>query len=80
MSLAKLTELGGEVVAGVMYLNREEVGRWINGEFTVMPAGETALAAAAPKARRKTAPATDPAEGTIVDPLAALDALTQTGG
>lgn len=70
---SQLLALGAEVVAGTMYLNRKEVGKFAHGQFTLYPEGEAALEAArpeepqqlpedrpAPKARAKTkAPAID---------------------
>lgn len=62
MSLQTFLDAGAEPVAGTVYLNRQEMGRFYNGEFIVSPAGETYLAtlAAAKPAAPPALPPEDP--------------------
>lgn len=45
----QLLALGAEMVAGSVWLNRKEVGRFAHGQFMLYPEGEAALAAAKPE-------------------------------
>lgn len=46
MSLERLTQLGAEVVGGIAYLHKKEVGRWVEGTFILFPEGAEAIAVA----------------------------------
>lgn len=46
MSIERLVELGAQVIGGVAYIDRKEVGRWVEGSFITFPEGATAIATA----------------------------------
>lgn len=82
MSAEKLFALGAEPVAGTVYLNHKEVGKFTSQGFVLLPAGEAALAEAAvedappPAPKSKAAKAAKAAEPPpAIDEAAELDAL-----
>jgi hypothetical protein len=91
MSFDKLHALGAQSVAGRVFLNHVEVGRWADGQFLIYPEGEEAIAAAEapaaeevpaeqPKPRRAArakaeAPAEQPTTVPPADDLPDLDSL-----
>lgn len=45
----QLLALGAQMVAGSVFLDRKEVGKFAQGQFMLYPEGEAALAAAKPE-------------------------------